>query len=83
MRMLATRSLGALPRRPLRASVFVLAALWVAAGDVDSLSLESAPGPCVESGSRCALGDGPVGVCERSPCGAGAEPPCFRCVPQH
>jgi len=67
----------------MREFVLVIAALCVAACDADFLSVESAPGPCVESGSRCTLGDGPVGICERSPCESGAEPPCFRCVPQH
>ena len=38
---------------------------------------------CTEPGAQCALPDGPLGVCERSPCPEGAASPCFRCTPQH
>jgi hypothetical protein len=41
------------------------------------------PDRCTEAGARCRLASGPLGVCERSPCGAGATPPCFTCTPQH
>lgn len=41
------------------------------------------PATCTESGAQCQLADGPLGVCERSPCAAGEASPCFRCTPQH
>jgi hypothetical protein len=41
------------------------------------------PSTCLEAGAQCVLGNGPLGVCERSQCSAGEEPPCFQCTPQH
>ena len=41
------------------------------------------PETCAESGVQCQLSAGPLGVCERSHCGAGETPPCFKCTPQH
>ena len=38
---------------------------------------------CSEVGAQCVLPDGPLGVCERTPCPADARPPCFQCTPQH
>jgi hypothetical protein len=38
---------------------------------------------CTESGAQCLLPSGPLGVCERAPCGAGETGPCFQCTPQH
>jgi hypothetical protein len=38
---------------------------------------------CSEAGVQCQLPEGPLGVCERSPCAPGAAPPCFKCTPQH
>jgi len=38
---------------------------------------------CTEAGAQCVLTDGPLGVCERTPCAAGTPPPCFQCTPQH
>jgi hypothetical protein len=38
---------------------------------------------CREPGTQCQLPEGPLGVCERSPCEAGADAPCFQCVSQH
>ena len=50
----------------------------------DPISLSSGPAAtCIEPGAQCQLPDGPLGVCERSPCPAGAPPPCFQCTPQH
>jgi hypothetical protein len=57
------------------------ALLALAACDLGSLS--EAPAGCVEAGAQCRLPEGPLGVCERSTCAAGATPPCFQCVPQH
>jgi hypothetical protein len=50
--------------------------------ELASLS-EAPPSTCVEAAMQCQLPDGPLGVCERSTCAAGAQPPCFQCVPQH
>jgi len=38
-----------------------------------------APAACAESGAQCRLPEGPLGVCERAPCGPGATAPCFQC----
>jgi hypothetical protein len=38
---------------------------------------------CLESGVQCVLPEGPLGVCERSPCPASETSPCFQCIPQH
>ena len=38
---------------------------------------------CTEFGVQCQLPAGPLGVCERSQCGANETPPCFKCTPQH
>jgi hypothetical protein len=51
--------------------------------DVGSLVSEPPSAICAEAGVQCRLPAGPLGVCERSPCPSGADPPCFRCVPQH
>lgn len=60
-----------------------LAALFAAfACDMAAVS-EPAPTACVEAAAQCQLPDGPLGVCERSTCEPGAQPPCFQCVPQH
>jgi hypothetical protein len=58
-------------------------ALWAGAGcDLSELG-EAPPAPCRESGAQCQLSDGPLGVCERTACGADAAPPCFTCTSQH
>ena len=49
----------------------------------DSSSIAPLPGTCVEAGAQCQLLEGPLGVCERSPCAPNVEPPCFHCTPQH
>jgi len=49
----------------------------------DPSSLSTGPSAtCTESGARCQLPEGPLGVCERSQCAPGATPPCFQCTPQ-
>jgi len=72
--------------RPRNLSIFdklaVIAPLVLLACDPSSLST----GPsdiCTESGARCQLSKGPLGVCERSQCAPGETPPCFQCTPQH
>lgn len=50
----------------------------------DSSLFSDAPSAiCTESGAQCLLSEGPLGVCERSPCPVGAESPCFKCTSQH
>jgi hypothetical protein len=44
---------------------------------------EGPSGICAAAGEQCALPDGPLGVCERTQCELGGEPPCFACTPQH
>ncbi len=70
-------------RRNLARGVALLAtALAVAACNVESL-LDGPAATCVESGVQCQLDAGPLGVCERTQCGAGETSPCFQCTPQH
>lgn len=38
---------------------------------------------CTEVAEQCVLAEGPLGVCERTPCTGGREEPCFMCAPQH
>jgi hypothetical protein len=39
---------------------------------------------CQKAGQRCQLpSQGPLGICNDTPCAAGQLPPCLRCVPQH
>jgi len=38
---------------------------------------------CDQAGAQCQLPEGPLGVCERSACEAGAAAPCFQCISQH
>jgi hypothetical protein len=50
----------------------------------DPSSLSAGPSAvCTESGARCQLPKGPIGICERSQCAPGATLPCFQCTPQH
>jgi hypothetical protein len=76
------------PRRaPLRAAMpfsVVLAGFAATLLACDRSSLSASPATtCAEVGAQCQLAEGPLGVCERSPCAAGGTPPCFRCIPQH
>lgn len=67
---------------PLFNKLVAIAPLALLACDPSALST----GPsatCEESGARCQLPKGPLGVCERSQCAPGATPPCFQCTPQH
>ncbi len=41
------------------------------------------PARCSEPGMQCQLPEGPLGVCERSPCPPGKSAPCFQCISQH
>jgi hypothetical protein len=69
-----TRTIGCL---------LALASALAWAGCEDSF-FESGPAMrCTEVAAQCVLPDGPLGVCERTPCEAGSEAPCFVCTPQH
>jgi hypothetical protein len=63
-------------------AVVLIAALG-AGCDPGSFATPATPADCVAIGARCQLPDGPIGVCQEAPCGAGATPPCFACTPQH
>ena len=64
------------------ALLLLLLALWGC--DAESLSIApSAGASCSAAGDRCQLEKGPVGICERTRCEAGAAEPCFYCSPQH
>ena len=61
-----------------------LAAIGACALGCEPSSTEPAAGAvCREAGVQCALPGGPLGVCERAACAAGAAEPCFVCVAQH
>lgn len=54
-----------------------------ALGCEPSSTAPAAGAVCREAGVQCALPGGPLGVCERAACPAGAADPCFVCVSQH
>lgn len=65
-------------------AVLALIALPLVLTGCDTELLADAPaGVCTEVGSQCVLPNGPLGVCERSICEAGASGTCFACVSQH
>ncbi len=69
-------------RLPMRIGLGLLACAATLGCDSDFAS----SGPvhiCSEAAVQCMLPDGPLGVCERIPCGGGAMGPCFACTPQH
>ena len=74
------------PARRWRERARAALGLWLGIGALgcDTGSFATAPPPpCREAGAQCPLADGPLGVCERAPCGPDATPPCFACTPQH
>ena len=59
-----------------------LSALLLTACDASVLT--TAPSTlCAEVGAQCPLPTGPLGVCERMQCPAGATGPCYACISQH
>ena len=61
-----------------------LLALLLAAMACDADSLVAGPvAVCSETGAQCQLPKGPLGVCERVPCGDSKSAPCYACVSQH
>jgi hypothetical protein len=77
-----TRGPGFGSRHGLRCMA-LLGSLLVSVACDAGLSPGAPPAKCVESGAKCQLPAGPLGVCERSRCSAGETPPCFECIPQH
>ena len=69
-------------RNMLRCAALLGSLLGLVACDFGSLQ-GTPPETCTESGVQCQLPAGPLGVCERSQCGASDTPPCFRCISQH
>lgn len=68
----------------LMSRILAFLALTALALGCDPASYSDGPiRPCTESGAQCQLPDGPLGVCERAVCEAGARAPCFTCTPQH
>ena len=68
----------------MRRALFLLLLSAALGCDAESLSIGAAPdGACRSAGDRCTLGDGPVGICERTTCDEGEAGPCFHCTPQH
>ena len=66
------------------ASGWILASLALSLTACDASVLESAaPTVCTEAGAQCQLPTGPLGVCERAQCPAGAVGPCYECISQH
>ena len=63
------------------AAWFILSALCAACDD--SIATPPTPAACAQIGAQCQLPGGPLGVCQRVTCAAGAPPPCFTCTSQH
>jgi hypothetical protein len=63
-------------------TISALASLLLSACDATELGT-AASTVCIEVGAQCQLPTGPLGVCERTQCAAGATPPCFECISQH
>ena len=71
-------------RTPSPASLIVIAFAALFLPACDASVLESAPSTvCTEPGAQCQLPTGPLGVCERTQCPAGAVGPCYECISQH
>jgi len=56
--------------------------LVMMACDADSL-IAGPVASCSEAGAQCQLPEGPLGVCERTPCRDSESPRCYACVSQH
>jgi hypothetical protein len=74
--------MSGMPAATRRRAAWALALAALVGCEPGSLSAPPAA-DCAEAGVQCQLPEGPLGVCERTTCGPGAEPPCFRCVSQH
>jgi hypothetical protein len=68
-------------RKMLFCAVLLASLLGLVACDFGSRG--APPETCTESGVQCQLPAGPLGVCERSRCGATETAPCFQCISQH
>ena len=63
--------------------LYLLVLFLLPACDLSS-SIESMPAvECSKIGAQCQLPDGPLGVCQSSPCSDGEMPACFVCTSQH
>jgi hypothetical protein len=67
----------------LRLGLVMVASGLLSACDLGSMSQAPVPSECAAIGAQCQLPDGPLGVCQESPCEPGANPPCFTCTSQH
>jgi len=66
------------------AKLFTALFLSLSYSACDSMSEPAVPASCAETGNRCQLPDGPVGVCQETACAAAeSTPPCFKCTSQH
>jgi hypothetical protein len=67
-----------------RLAMAAVVALTASLAACDATWFGATPGAtCTGAGLQCQLPEGPLGVCERASCAAGATPPCFTCTPQH
>ena len=82
-----SRLLEGLRSRALLVEKRTLLALLVACGffvGCDGDFVDAGPvAVCREAGRQCQRGDGPLGVCEQTPCAADRTAPCFVCTSQH
>ena len=62
--------------------LIALAAIPLTACDASILAT-APPTVCSEAGAQCQLPTGPLGVCERTQCPAGATGSCYECISQH
>ena len=67
---------------PFAASLIALSAIPLTACDA-SVFATAPSAVCAEAAAQCQLPTGPLGVCERTQCPAGATGPCYECISQH
>lgn len=68
---------------PMLRGIALVFALFCTACDSAGISTAPVAAACSSIGSQCQLPDGPLGVCQETPCGVGEARPCFKCTSQH
>ena len=80
----AARALAPARRRLVLGLIGLIALSALLLTACDASVLTTAPSTlCAEVGAQCPLPTGPLGVCERTQCPAGATGPCYACISQH
>ena len=69
---------------PMARGAAIVSLLLLAGCDPDSIADPAVSASCSAIGARCQRPEGPVGVCQESPCPPDATSrPCFSCTNQH